>query len=311
MMRLSFRLPATALILALAGWGCGAAEDAPPAKRAAEAPRASGPMTVAAVDGRVGDATTASSGEGVRELKVRRRPTDPGVVRQGVGAGAACPDVDVMPSAENLPVVAAATLCLVNGERTDAGLPPLVANAKLDQSSLGHSQDMVANAYFAHQGQDGRDVVDRVRAAGYIPSSGEWTVGENLAWGTGTLATPKGIVQAWMNSQGHRDNILRLAFKEAGLGIVIGNPRSADGQGATFTMNFGSTAGNGSTRATSSLTVGDAPSVSDATRRAAAARRAAARRRKACRSRALRARASIRKARLSRCARTARRASRR
>lgn len=306
MLRPSLRLPAFAIVLALAGWGCGAAPEGAPLSKSAER-ESSGPMKVAAVDGSVGDATLAD-GSGVSELKVRRRPTDPGVVRQGVGAGASCADVDVMPAADNLPVVAAATMCLVNGERADAGLPPLAGNTKLDQSSLGHSQDMVANGYFAHESQDGRDVVERVRATGYIPADGEWTVGENLAWGTGTLATPKGIVQAWMNSQGHRENILRSGFKEVGLGIAVGNPRSADGQGATFTMNFGSTAGNDPTQTASSLTVGtSAPRQSAASRRAAAARRAAARRRRACRNRALRARASVRKARLSRCARTARR----
>ena len=79
---------------------------------------------------------------------------------------------------------------------------------------------MVANRYFDHQSRDGRDVVDRIRATGYIPSDRRWTVGENLAWGTGTLATPRNIVAAWMNSQGHRENILRAEFREIGFGEV-------------------------------------------------------------------------------------------
>jgi uncharacterized protein YkwD len=311
MLRTSFRMPVVLLALGLAG--CGSSTDSvPTADTAPAAKKSGGAMKVAAVDGRVGDATAATSSGGVTSLKVRRRPTDPDVVRAGVGAGAACADVDAMPSADNLAVIAAATMCLVNGERADAGLPALTGNGKLDQSSIGHSQDMVAKSYFAHESQDGRDVIDRVRVTGYIPDDGEWTVGENLAWGTGTLATPKGIVQAWMNSQGHRENILRSGFREAGLGIVVGNPRSADGQGATYTMNFGSTAGNSARTVASSLSVGDqAPRISASTRRAAA-RRAAARRRKACRARAAKARVSrARKARLRRCARAARRSSRR
>ncbi len=311
MLRPSLRLPVLAAVLAIAG--CGTSDDAPPSKDAAKRPAetSGGSMKVAAVDGRVGDATAATSTGGVTSLKVRRKPTDPRI-RQGVGAGASCPDVEVMPAADNLPVIAAATLCLVNGERADAGLPALTGNAKLDQSSLGHSQDMVAKSYFDHQSQDGRDLTDRVRATGYIPQRGEWTVGENLAWGTGTLATPKGIVQAWMNSQGHRENILRSGFKEAGLGIVVGNPRSSDGQGATYTMNFGSTAGNSADTVASSLAVdAPAPRTSNSTRRAAA-RRAAARRRKACRSRAAKARSSsVRKARARRCGRAARSSRRR
>ena len=313
MLRTSFRLPATVLAVAFAAAGCGSSADAPPAADTSARPEAKsgGPLKVAAVDGRVGDATAATSSGGVTSLKVRRKATDPRI-RQGVGAGASCTDIDVLPTADNLAVVAAATLCLVNGQRTDAGLPALAANAKLDQSSLGHSQDMVAKGYFDHQSQDGRDVTERIRVTGYIPTRGEWTVGENLAWGTGTLATPKGIVDAWMNSQGHRDNILRSGFKEAGLGIAVGNPRSSDGQGATFTMNFGSTAGNSAQTVASTLQVGaPAPSTSGATRRAAA-RRAAARRRKSCRVRASKARSSsVRKARAKRCARTAQRSSRR
>ena len=315
MLRAASRLPVFAIVVAVAGWGCGSSTDGGPAatKDAGAERKPSGPLKVAAVDGRVGDATAASSGQGVVALKVRRRPTDPDAVRQGVGAGASCADVELMPSADNVVAVAAATLCLVNGERADAGLPPLTGNGKLDQSSLGHSEDMVAKSYFAHESQDGRDVIARVRATGYIPTDGQWTVGENLAWGTGTLATPKGIVQAWMTSQGHRENILRAGFKEAGLGVALGNPRSTDGQGATYTMNFGSTAGDAPAQLASTQTVGaSAPRQSDSTRRAASSRRAAARRRRACRNRALRARASnVRRAKLTRCARTARRASRR
>ena len=309
MLRPSSRLAAAVLAVAFASAGCGSAVDAPPATDTAARPdsKSGEPMKVAAVDGRVGDATAATSTGGVTELKVRRTRTDPRI-RQGVGAGASCADVELMPSAENLAAVAAATLCLVNGERIDAGLQALTPNPKLDQSSLGHSQDMVAFSYFAHQGRDGRDVTERVRVTGYIPEAGQWTVGENLAWGTGTLATPQGIVQAWMNSQGHRENILRSSFKEAGLGIALGNPRVADGEGATYTMNFGSTIGNVAQDVAASLQQGTSvPRATDSTRRAAA-RRAAARRRKACRSRASKARSSsVRKARAKRCARRARR----
>lgn len=298
------RLPSLIAVLALAG--CGA--DSPPGGNAADvAPaKSAGPMVVAAVDGGVGDATTATSAEGLRQLSKGKR-TSPDVLRQGVGAGAACPDIELLPSAESLPQIATATMCLVNGERADAGLPPLAANPRLDLSSFEHSQDMVARNYFAHQSQDGRDVVDRVRVTGYIPSETEWTVGENLAWGTGTLATPKGIVQAWMNSQGHRENILRGSFREAGLGVVLGNPQTADGQGATYTMNFGSVGRTTTQRLASSVTT---PRASKSTRRAAA-RRAAARRRRACRAKARRvSRASVRKARMARCARAARRSQR-
>ena len=292
-----------AVLLALVGAGCGTSRDAAPT---AEPAAKRGPLKVAAVDGRVGDATTASSETGLRRLSVRRGAIRPGAVREGVDAGAACPDAELMPSAGNLAAVAAATMCLVNGERADAGLPALSASARLDQSSAGHSQDMVDHSYFAHQSHDGRDLVARVRAAGYIPDHASWTVGENLAWGTGTLATPRAIVEAWMNSQGHRENIHRAAFKEAGLGIVIGNPQAANGEGATYTMNFGATSSPSQDIASTVNAVVDAATTAT-TRVTTTARSSAARRLRACRSRARRAKVSrVRKARLARCARVAR-----
>ena len=203
-----------------------------------------------------------------------------GAQRNGVGAGAACTDVDILPDGGNLATVESATLCLLNGERADAGLPPLADDGQLAAAALEHSQDMVANQYFDHLALDGRDVVARIRATGYIPEDRRWTVGENLAWGTGVLATPKSIVAAWMASQGHRENILRAEYREIGFGVIAGNPRSTDGAGATYTTNFGA--------------VGAAPSASRQVavahaRRIAARRRA---RRAAARRRARRAHAS-------------------
>jgi cysteine-rich secretory family protein len=144
-----------------------------------------------------------------------------------------------MPTPDNLNAISTATLCLLNGERADAGLRALKQNDKLVKAAVRHSRDMVDQQYFDHIAKNGSDPVARIRAAGYIPSVGSWTVGENLAWGTGSLATPKAIVAAWMKSQGHKENILRASFKEIGLGVVAGNPRSRSGSGATFTTTFG------------------------------------------------------------------------
>lgn len=309
MLRPPFRMPA-AVLAALAISGCGSAGDDDPVavRSAAPAAKSTGPLKVVAVDGRLGDATTASSTEALRELPTGRRRVNPDVLKDGVGAGAVCLNQEVMPAADNLGAVVAATLCLVNGERADAGLPGLSPNAKLDQSSAAHSEDMVRASYFAHQSLDGREVTDRVRSTGYIPEDRAWTVGENLAWGTGTLATPRGIVKAWMESQGHRENILRPTFREAGLGVVLGNPRAADGQGATYTMNFGSVEGGETASVVKDLAAGTAPRSTTSASSRAAARRAAAKRRKSCRARARRARisSSEKKARIARCIRAGR-----
>ena len=273
-------------VLAATAAGCGSA-DAPTqdAPRLQAKPGAGG-VTLTTTDGRVGDATQADP-RGVTQLGVQPVPARERARRDGIGAGAACADAELMPDGGNLGAVVAATLCLLNGERTDAGLPSLSLNDQLAQAAAAHSQDMVAAQYFAHEAPDGSDVVARTRAAGYIPEDRRWIVGENLAWGTGPLATPRQIVIAWMNSQGHRDNILRPDFREIGFGVVPGNPRGVEGGGATYTTVFGAVSGNEVTQ------------VATTDGRRTAARRAAARRR-AARARAQRRARRSRRAQVSR-----------
>jgi uncharacterized protein YkwD len=157
--------------------------------------------------------------------------------RDGVGAGAACPDP--APAPESLGAVAEATLCLLNGERADHGLAPLALNEKLGAAASAFAQDLVAGSYFSHTGRDGSDVLDRIDRVGYIQRARDWAIGENLAWGTGALATPGSIMQAWMNSPGHRENILNASYREVGIGVASGNPAAADGAGATYATEFG------------------------------------------------------------------------
>jgi uncharacterized protein YkwD len=70
-------------------------------------------------------------------------------------------------------------------------------------------------------------------------SGGRWTVGENLAWGTADLSTARGLLNAWMNSPGHRANILKPAYREIGVAIAMGTPKSRDAPGATVATTFG------------------------------------------------------------------------
>jgi hypothetical protein len=100
-------------------------------------------------------------------------------------------------------------------------------------------QDLVAGSYFSHTGRDGSDILARIKRTGYIRDDRAWRIGENLAWGTGALATPAATMQAWMNSPGHRENILNGAYREVGVGVVAGNPKRADGAGATYATEFG------------------------------------------------------------------------
>jgi hypothetical protein len=98
---------------------------------------------------------------------------------------------------------------------------------------------MVDNKYFAHDSLDGRDVVARLKAVSYIPATGQWVIGENLAWGSGALATAKALVNAWMNSPPHRENLLASDYREVGMGVVFGTPSPQASDGVTVTTDFG------------------------------------------------------------------------
>ena len=222
--------------------GCGAATDSGGVLVPAP-PRAGGPVAVEPTDGRLGDATIVRDGSPLHELSTGGRPDlrehGGGRRRDGVGAGASCPNPDLAPSAETLPAMVEATLCLINGERADRGLAALAPNATLAGAASSYAQDLVAGSYFSHTGRDGSSAFDRIERSGYLVDGAGWVIGENLAWGTGALATPGSIMQAWMNSPGHRDNILNSDFREIGIGIVTGNPAGPDGLGATYATDFG------------------------------------------------------------------------
>ncbi len=119
-------------------------------------------------------------------------------------------------------------LDLVNRERTIAGLNPLDNDDRLTRAARGHSEDMAQQNYFSHTSLDGRSPGDRIKAEGY---SG-FTYGENIAAG---YSTPVAVMNAWMNSPGHRANILNPNFCDIGVGHAVGGGRFRD----YWTQNFG------------------------------------------------------------------------
>ena len=161
-----------------------------------------------------------------------------GRTRARAAQAVTCPDADLAPAPGNLAAVRAAVLCLHNQIRAERELPLLRENARLRRAAAGHSADMVARGYFEHTAPGGVSFVDRILAAHYARRDQGWSLGENLAWGTSSLSTPSGVVQAWMESPGHRANIVRRAYREIGLGIALGVP-SDSANGATFTADFG------------------------------------------------------------------------
>jgi uncharacterized protein YkwD len=137
-------------------------------------------------------------------------------------AGAAQPSADA--TAE------AAVLTLVNQERTKAGCAALSVDARLTAAARDHSAEMAGRGYFAHDTPDGVSVGTRVTNAGYRWSA----VGENIAKGQQDAAA---VMQAWMNSPGHRANILNCRFTNIGIGLA------RQDQTPLWTQDFGTPLG--------------------------------------------------------------------
>ncbi|MGC0333916.1 uncharacterized protein YkwD/stress response protein SCP2 [Streptomyces sp. SAI-170] len=109
----------------------------------------------------------------------------------------------------------AEVVALTNVERATAGLPPLAADPLLTRAAQAHSADMVARDFYAHTAPDGSRPWDRAAAAGAARRS----IGENIACGQ---RSPAEVVTGWMNSPGHRANILRPDFTHIGIGFAGG-----------------------------------------------------------------------------------------
>ena len=160
-----------------------------------------------------------------------------GDARVSVQDAAQCPGALTIPAAGNIAEIRDATLCLLNRERAREDLPALRRDKALEVASQRHSQDMAERRFFAHDTPDRVPPERRMQRAGYQGR----TVGENLAWGEGEKATPEHIVVGWMNSPGHRRNILEPRFREVGVGVVPRPPQPLAGQrAATYTTDFGS-----------------------------------------------------------------------
>ncbi|MEY9484606.1 uncharacterized protein YkwD/stress response protein SCP2 [Streptomyces calvus] len=116
---------------------------------------------------------------------------------------------------EGLDRTAAEVVDLTNRERARAGLPLLSRDPLLTTAAQAHSADMVARDFYSHTAPDGSRPWDRAAAAG----STRRTIGENIACGQRSAAE---VVRGWMNSPGHRANILKADFTHIGVGFAGG-----------------------------------------------------------------------------------------
>jgi uncharacterized protein YkwD len=152
-----------------------------------------------------------------------------------------CVSADAMPGQAAVEDVRAATLCLMNAERTARGLGRLQSEPLLGRVAAGYARQMVRGQFFDHTSPAGSTMLARIKATSYLRDVTSWSVGENLAWGTGTLATPRAMVRAWMQSAEHRANLLDRHFADVGIGVAAGAPVALEpGElGGTYVTDFG------------------------------------------------------------------------
>lgn len=121
--------------------------------------------------------------------------------------------------------VPSAVLALVNQERSKVGCSPLTASSSLASLAQDFSEDMAARGFFDHTDPDGRTPWDRASTAGV-----RGLAAENIARGQ---ATAQAVMDSWMNSPGHRANILNCDYRTLGVGVHYGSG------GPWWTQDFG------------------------------------------------------------------------
>lgn len=188
--------------------------------------------------GDLGDATEAAAGEAEAVIGAPT-PITPASANAVAGGLPHCPDDGLTINQSTRARAEKAATCIVNKVRRRRARRALKSNSKLYSAAKKHATDMVQTQYFSHVSKSGTTVVPRIKAAGYLTNASVWSVGENLAWGSGAFSTPASIVQAWLNSPGHKRNLLNRAYREAGLAIAVGAPVPAAGDAGTYVQEFG------------------------------------------------------------------------
>jgi uncharacterized protein YkwD len=126
-------------------------------------------------------------------------------------------------------------LCMTNYARRLVGRPPLEDATTLDRSAERKSADILRCDSFSHEAC-GRPFTYWMERVGYI-STPCWHAGENIAWGTGSLSSVHSIFSTWIQSAGHRENILGR-YRQIGIGLRVGGLQGYDGA-HVWTQEFG------------------------------------------------------------------------
>ena len=127
-------------------------------------------------------------------------------------------------------------LDLHNKTRANRGLPKLCVHPALQRAAEKHSQDMMDRNYFSHNTKGtGATFAQRIKREGYNYQM----AGENIAWGSGAYGTPDSIFKYWMNSSGHRKNILTRGYREVGIGASDPGTFKGYRNAVVWTADFG------------------------------------------------------------------------
>lgn len=152
-------------------------------------------------------------------------------------AAAKCANADVVPSSKATRKQAVkAVLCLINEERTKRELPKLKQSKNLGKAAARWATRMDRENFFAHTYR-GSTFSKRIRATGYRRRTKSLRLGENIGWGSGSLATPAARVRTWMAGGLHRRNILSTEHRD--IGAAVAGPPKRGSSGATFVITFG------------------------------------------------------------------------
>lgn len=131
------------------------------------------------------------------------------------------------------------SFALHNKIRHNHNLKPFCVHPKLQRAARAHSKDMIRRDYFSHDTKGKYTFDRRLKSFGYTARGFRYyTIGENIAYGSGSRGAPRNIMRAWMKSPGHRRNILNGRFREIGIGTYTGKYKTYNGT-TMYTADFG------------------------------------------------------------------------
>lgn len=135
-----------------------------------------------------------------------------------------------------------AMTCLTNYARAQAGLTPLRASSVLDDAGQAKLAADLSCGEFSHT-PCGKPFTDVFGA--YLTGATSYSVGENIAWGTGSYGTPRQTMLSWLHSSGHRENILTPGFRELGIGYLPAQTFQGYAGATLWSQEFGTRAPDG------------------------------------------------------------------